>query len=75
LLRIGLATAACSSAAEAVQPTPTSAAMAFFGGGNGGSGDKQTAIQYVNIATTGNSYMFGDLTVARRGALLELFYN
>jgi hypothetical protein len=55
--------AGCSSAASAVQPTPTSAAMAFFGGGS--DTEAQASIQYVNIATTGNSMLFGDLTVAK----------
>jgi hypothetical protein len=54
--------AACSGAASAVQPTPTSAAMALFGGGS--NGVDQTGIQYVNIATTGNAYLFGDLLTA-----------
>ena len=38
--------------------------MALFGGGT--TGVVQASIQYVNIATTGNSYLFGDLTIARQ---------
>jgi hypothetical protein len=56
--------AACSNATAAVQPTPTSSAIALFGGGYNLT-NFQTAIQYINIATTSNAYMFGDLTVAR----------
>jgi len=60
------ALAACSGAAEAVQPTPTSSAMALFGGGTAApGGDTQAGIQYVNITTTGNAYFFGQLTTAR----------
>lgn len=54
--------AGCSSGAAAVQPTPTSSAMALFGGGYGTT--YIAAIQYVNIATTGNSYLFGNLISA-----------
>jgi hypothetical protein len=58
--------AACSGAASAVQPTPTSAAMALFGGGAATPGGvTQAGIQYVNIATTGDAYFFGQLTTAR----------
>jgi hypothetical protein len=60
------ASAACSDAAAAVQPTPTSAAMALFGGGAATPGGvTQAGIQYVNIATTGDAYFFGQLTTAR----------
>ena len=51
----------CSNTTDSVQPTPTSAAMAFFGLGSA----TNKATSYVNIATTGNSMQFGDLTVAR----------
>jgi hypothetical protein len=56
--------AACSNAADAVQLTPTSAAMALFGGGTDTT-NTQASIQYVNIATTGNAMMFGELSAAR----------
>jgi hypothetical protein len=60
--------AACSSGAAGGQPTPTSAAMALFGGGTATPGGvTQAGIQYVNITTTGNAYFFGQLTTARNG--------
>jgi hypothetical protein len=57
------ALAACSNAASAVQATTTSAAIALLNGGY--TGAYQASIQYVNIATTGDAMMFGELTVKR----------
>ncbi len=57
--------AGASNAAAAVQPTPTSAAMALFGGGATDAVSQVSTINYVNIATTGNALLFGDLSVAR----------
>jgi len=53
--------AGCSSVADAVQPTPTSSAMAFFFGGYTDTGIS-SVVSYTNIATTGNAYMFGEIT-------------
>jgi hypothetical protein len=56
--------ASCSNAASAVQPTPTSSAMALFAGGLDAT-TLYANIDYVNIATTGDVYIFGNLSVAR----------
>lgn len=52
--------ASCSNAASAVQPTPTSAQIGMFLGGSL-AGSNSYQITYVNIATTGNAYMWGSL--------------
>jgi hypothetical protein len=57
------AIAGSSSAAEAVQPTPAlPAELGIFSGGRDSNGT--SFIQYINIATAGNSIGFGDLFLA-----------
>jgi hypothetical protein len=63
LVGVRFAIAGCSSGAAAVQPTPTSSEIALIGGGENSAPLTQTVIQYINIATTSNTYMFsGGLT-------------
>ena len=54
--------ASCSNAASAVQATPTSSAMALFAGGQTTYPNYLASVEYVNIATTGDAYLFGNLT-------------